>query len=117
MTCSHCGRNDLVESDFYCDKNGRFSTYCKRCTRELQRKRVHGQKIGVRAYSKEELSSRPIEHVLEVFTKKQLAEIWGVSIPEVERIMADPWRVRERTGEPQLRYEYRVKTRRALEVA
>lgn len=117
MTCTHCGRTDLTECDFYRDRNGRLSSYCRDCSRELARDRHRGKKQGLSAYTKEELLSRPIEHVLEVFSYERLAQIWGVSEPEVRKIMHDPWRVNAKTGEPRLKWEYRDKAWKALEAA
>jgi hypothetical protein len=55
--------------------------------------------------------------VLEVFSYERLAQIWGVSEPEVRKIMHDPWRVNAKTGEPRLKWEYRDKAWKALEAA
>ena len=72
-------------------------------------------------YDKEELLSRPIEHVLEVFDSKTLGQVWGISSDEAWKIKKEPWLNRldskhdPKCGEPKLTMEHRVKLRKYIE--
>lgn len=114
--CLHCDR-DLPDEAYYVSK-GHLSHYCRECTKEIHMIRYHRKRRGEEPpplYTADELLCRPIEHVLEVFTYRQLSELWGVSEPEVQRIMSRPWELNFRTGEPNLSYEYRRKARERVE--
>lgn len=123
--CSQC-KQKLPISKFHKDSKTKDGLHglCKQCRANYFKRNYVSRSKGVdkaehmkkcRAkyitpYSKDELLSRPIEHMLEVFSNKQLAKIWGVCENEASTIRSNPWYYREDwkhdpcAGEPMLNW-------------
>jgi len=118
--CPMCKQN-LPRTEFH--KNSRTNDglhgFCKKCRSNKYYKNGPVKKIT--PYSKEELLSRPIEHMLEIFTNKQLAKIWGVCENEASDIRCSPWITRDDwkhdlfAGEPKLNRLKRVQLMEFIE--
>lgn len=123
MNLKHClmCHKDLPLVEFHRNSQARdgFHPFCKKCRSNKYYKNGPVKKIF--PYSKEELLSRPIEHMLEVVSNKQLAKIWGVCENEAGEIRTHPWYLREDwkhdplAGEPKLNRLKRIQLMEFIE--
>jgi hypothetical protein len=91
--CTKCRRRKPVAA-FPKDSGKRdgLNSHCKSCRAQVDHDRREGLKTTPRL-TPEDLRCRPIEHILEALTVKQLAAAWQVSKDTASIMRTRPWAV------------------------